>query len=566
MAYDVQEVDAPRLTGMGLKAFTWLVEQRRLGALLRGIMSKQVGLDRLRTDPAAGCAPIRKPWYDRPDDPARPAQTTSAAAQAEVAASLEAPAAMPHPTIADYAAAYRDGSASPVDVARRFLSAVEAEDAASPPLRAFIAVDEADLLRQAEDSAARIAAGEARSILEGVPIAIKDEVDMVPFPTTVGTAFLGKTPATGDATTVARIRASGALLLGKANMHELGLGVTGLNLHHGPPRNPYGPGHCTGGSSSGSAAAVAAGLCPVALGADGGGSIRIPAGLCGVVGLKPTFGRVSEHGAAPLCWSVAHIGPIGQTARDTAALYALMAGIDPADPGTRFQPDPHLEGIDRTDLEGLRFGVYRPWLEHAEPAVVARCYEAIGAMEGLGAEIVDVEIEGLEDLRVAHLVVIASEMAAARIGESRAIRLQMGLDVRLNFALASELSATDYVQALRLRERITAELEGLLDRVHGLLTPATGTPAPPIRPDVLSAGESDLPTLDRIMRFAPGPNLTGHPAISFPIGYDDESGLPIGLQVIGRAWQEPLLLGIAHAMEGAVERRPPVRMAQLLAG
>jgi Asp-tRNA(Asn)/Glu-tRNA(Gln) amidotransferase A subunit family amidase len=181
------------------------------------------------------------------------------------------------------------------------LDAIAASDAANPPLRAYIAVNREDVLQQAAAATKRFSTGAPLSILDGIPVAVKDELDMVPYPTTAGTAFLGRHPASSDATVVARLRAAGALLIGKANMHEIGMGVTGLNPIYGTPRNPYAT-HChTGGSSSGSAAAVAAGLCPLALAADGGGSIRIPAALCGVVGLKPTYGRVSEHGALPPC-------------------------------------------------------------------------------------------------------------------------------------------------------------------------------------------------------------------------------------------------------------------------
>ncbi len=220
------------------------------------------------------------------------------------------------------------------------LTAIEASDATKPPLRTFIASNPDDVLRQAEAATHRIRNGQALSLLDGVPVAVKDEVDMVPCPTTVGTAFLGPRPAKQDSTVVARMRATGAVLLGKTNMHEIGIGVTGLNLHHGTPRNPYNPDHYTGGSSSGSAAAVAAGLCPVAISADGGGSIRIPSSFCGLVGLKPTFGRISEFGAAPLCWSLAHLGAIAATATDAALAYGVLAGPDPQDANSLHQPSP----------------------------------------------------------------------------------------------------------------------------------------------------------------------------------------------------------------------------------
>ncbi len=379
---------------------------------------------------------------------------------------------------------------------------------------------------------------------------------MLPYPTKVGTAFLGQTPAQEDATIVARMRAAGALLIGKANIHEIGMGVTGLNTIHGTPRNPYAPDHYTGGSSSGPAAAVAAGLCPVALGADGGGSIRIPASFCGLVGLKPTFGRLSEHGAAPLCWSVAHVGPLAATVTDAALSYAVMAGPDPKDDVSLLQPAPTLAGWDREDLEGLTLGVYWPWFRHATAEVVTRCEAMLATFEGLGASIREVTIPDLEAARVAHTVIVSSEMAQALSHTYADHHREHGLDVRVNLALARRFTSLDYVQAQRVRTRLLATFGRVLEDVHVILTPSTGLVAPLIPEAAQRGGESDLSTLIEIMRFATPANLTGLPAISFPVGYSD-AALPVGMQAIGRAWQEPTLLRLALAAEKVVTRRAP---------
>jgi Asp-tRNA(Asn)/Glu-tRNA(Gln) amidotransferase A subunit family amidase len=290
-------------------------------------------------------------------------------------------------TTRDYADAYRAGAATPEQVAERVLAAIEDSNARTPPLRAIIACQRDDVMAQARASAQRFRAGAPLSIFDGVPVAVKDELDMVPYGTTVGTRFLGKTPAREDSTVVARMRAAGALLIGKANMHEIGISVTGLNPHHGVARNPYNPAHFTGGSSSGPASAVAAGLCPVAIGADGGGSIRIPSSFCGLVGLKATYGRVSEFGAAPLCWSVAHIGPLAATAHDAALMYAIIAGADPKDSNSQHQPPVTLDGFDQSDLRGLTLGVYTPWFKHASPAMVAGCEKLVKQLEQMGARV-----------------------------------------------------------------------------------------------------------------------------------------------------------------------------------
>lgn len=567
MAYDIQPVKAPRLAGLALRLFTRLTERPLLGHPIRAHLKAQIDLPRLQSVHVHGEVPTDLKLQRRLEDVAStPLEAPNPVRVANEAASFRGgPSAegFQFTTIQDYALAFRQGDVTPLEVAERLLDATRASETSEPPMRLFIDQDAEDILAQARAATERHSRGVPLSGFDGVPVAVKDEVDMTPYCTTVGTTFLGRMPAADDATVVARLRKAGALLIGKANMHELGLGVTGINPHHGAARNPYDPARATGGSSSGSAAAVAAGLCPVAIGADGGGSIRIPAALCGVVGLKPTFGRISEHGAAPLCWSVAHLGPIAATARDAAAAYVLMAGPDPADPQTARQPPVHLQGFERGDLQGVHLGIYRPWFEHADPEVVAACREGVSRLVERGATIVEVEIADLDLVRLAHLVIIATEMVTARIGDGEQARKQYGYDVRLNFALAADISAAEYIQARRLRARLCRQVEGVLDTVDAILTPTTACTAPLIRPEALVSGESNLPLLDKIMRFAPLPNLTGHPAVTFPVGYDSQR-LPVGLQVIGRAWQEALLLTIARMAEGGFSRQAPARHFPLL--
>ena len=235
-------------------------------------------------------------------------------------------------------------------VADRLIDGIRQKDTGDDCLGWFIAWS-ADDIRQAEASAQRFREGRPLSVFDGVPVAVKDELDQVPFPTTGGTSFLGREPARHDSEVVARLRAAGALLIGKTNMHEVGINPIGLNPHHGATRNPWNPARLTGGSSSGSAAVVAAGLSPVAIGADGGGFIWIPAALCGVVGRKATWTRISEHGVLPLCWTAGHdVGPIGATVRDVASAYAVIAGPDPRYALTSGLLPVHLAGIQVQDI------------------------------------------------------------------------------------------------------------------------------------------------------------------------------------------------------------------------
>jgi len=551
VAYDLESAKLPYLAGAPLRLFVALMESP-----LRGLLIPKLFRD-------AGITRLRERQIDEPPTlyPMHFEGTLAQAACCVPEQELPGPPAEPGPgfrfaSVHDYARAYREGRTTPEEVARRVLDAIEASNAADPPLRAITAVDREDVLRQARESAERIRNGRPLSAFDGVPVAVKDELDMVPYPTTVGTGFLGASPAEEDATVVARMRAGGALLIGKANMHEIGIGVTGLNPHHGTVRNPYAPGHFTGGSSSGPAAAVAAGLCPVALGADGGGSIRIPSSFCGLVGLKSTFGRVSEFGAAPLAWSVAHLGPLAATASDAALAYGLIAGPDPRDPISLHQPGPTLAGWDRPDLSGLTLGVYRPWFEHASAEVVSACERLLQELERGGATVREIAIPELEDGRVAHVITIAAEMAQALSWCYAEHCREHGLDVRINLALARAFTARDYIQAQRARTRMIGHFNRALEEVDVIVTPSTGLTAPAIPPAALPDGESDLSTLIEIMRFSTPANLTGLPAISFPAGYDG-AGLPIGMQAIGRAWQEPTLLRLALAAERAVERHAP---------
>jgi len=295
---------------------------------------------------------------------------------------------------------------------------------------------------------------------------------------------------------------------------------------------------------------------PVAIGADGGGSIRIPASFCGLVGLKATFGRISEHGAYPLDWSVAHIGVLAGSAADTAATYAVIVGPDPSDPTSLHQPLPALKGWDDLNLRGLKLGVYRDWFRHADAEVVAACEAMLGEYERMGCQIVEIVIPDLEANRVAHSVTITSEMAQAMQATYDEHHKEHGLDVRVILALARQFTATDYLTAQRIRTRMIRHFNNALKRVDIILTPAAGIVAPEIRKGALPDGESDLTITIEIMRFTTVANMTGLPAISFPVGYT-RKGLPIGLQVIGRAWDEVNLLRMALAAEQVVEHRAP---------
>jgi Asp-tRNA(Asn)/Glu-tRNA(Gln) amidotransferase A subunit family amidase len=557
--YDLRTIELQCLSGGKLRMLVSLLDSP-LRHLVMPRLLREAGITRLRSQ-----------GFDEPPThvPLHPGGTLES--QAMSVPQDEWPEAAPNPetgfrfaTVHDYASAYREGITSPDEVAARVWDAIVASNAANPPLRAVTEMNRDDLLRQAEAATKRIRSGHALGVFDGVPVGVKDEVDMIGYRTTAGTAFLGRQPATTDSTVVARMRAAGALLIGKTNMHEIGIGVTGLNPHHGTPRNPYAPERHTGGSSSGSAAAVAAGLCPMAIAADGGGSIRIPAALCGVVGLKPTYGRISEHGAVPLCWSVAHIGPIGATVTDTALGYAAMAGPDPNDPATWHQPRPSLTGWNKDDLQGVTLGVFWPWFRDADGEVAAICEAMLGRLREQGAKVREIIIPDLEAARVAHAITICTEMAQAMSATHTRHHRKHGNDVRINLRIARALTALDYIHAQRVRTRVIGNFRRVFGEVDAIMTPATATTAPMIPGKSLAAGVSDLNMATKLMRFATPANLAGLPAISFPAGYTATDGLPVGMQAIGRAWEESLLLRIARSGEACLGRLRPVRCFESL--
>ena len=559
MGYKPKELSAPRAAGATLRAAVALVENPLTAGALAHRLLRDTGIAAMRDvtvdEPPAMVHPLFETSTRAHEEllPIAPEKVLDAAGAGEWNAGFT--------SIADIDRAYRDGKTTPVEVAERVLAAC---DRARSDRRAFfIAQDREDVMAQARASAERRRENRSIGPLDGVPVAVKDELDQRGYPTTVGTRFLGKSPAREDATVVARLRAAGAVLVGKTNMHEIGLGVTGVNPHHGAVHNPYDPTRVTGGSSSGSAAVVAAGIVPLAVGADGGGSVRVPAALCGVPGLKATFGRISEHGAAPLCWSVAHVGPIGATVRDVAIGYGVMCGTDSHDANTFWQRPPSIDGIGNGDLRDVKIGVYRPWFEHASHDVVVACRRSLDALRDAGARIVEIEIPDLDLVRVAHLVTIVAEMATSHLQHYAAHRAEYGHDTRLNLAIARHLQGYDVIQASRIRTRIWRHFASALERVDVIATPTSARTAPPIAEDSRATGESNLTMTDQIMRFAPVGNLTGLPALTVPVGYDP-GGMPIGLQLMGRAWQEAQLLRIGIAMEARVERKLPRVHEQLL--
>ena len=572
--YNLKSISIPRTSGRTLKILVRLLRTPGIRLLLIPLLLKQAGLTSLRKSKVKDF-PVMEPIHPVES------KITSAAAKKSIKEFIDstqnkrqtptdektgsaAKKSLFQPeTAADFHRAYLEEKTTPVDVAMRLLDIVRSIEESAVPLRPFIAWEERELMQQARASTERYERGESLGILDGVPISVKDELDMQPFPTMVGTKFYNTQPPAEDATTVSRLRSAGALMVGKTNMHEIGIGVTGLNVPYGTTRNPHHLDHYPGGSSSGSAAAVAAGLSPIALGLDGGGSIRIPASLCGVVGLKTTWGRISSAGSAPLSWSVSTVGPITSTADDAALAYSFLAGADPRQLRTQNQPPVDLQDFNNANLAGVKLGVFSPWFKHASTDIVQNCERMLEAFKAQGASIEEIEIPELNEARIAQIVTILTEMLTSLQPHFKTFRQPFGLDALLNLTLAKEFSGGDYVKAQRIRAELIRNLTQIYQQVDAIVTPTTACTAPPILPDALINGESDLSTLTELMRYAPQANIGGFPAISFPVGYDAK-GLPVGMQLMGRPWEESFLLRMAKTSEPFFTRHPPMMRFSLL--
>lgn len=549
-SYDLKSLKLPKLYGRTLSLFTNLVSSPVTRPLIIGSLLENGGIPKLRKmlfDEEPTFFPLNIPEEHASDHMEMPdaALSGNRISREQIAYNL----------VRDYALAYREGKITPLDVAELVIQSIEKSSKTSPALNAFSSSDAEDIRKQAGISTELLKNGKPRSFLEGVPVAIKDEIDQVPYPTTVGTKFLGANPPLKDSFVVARLRAAGALLVGKTNMHEIGIATNGENIHHGRIANPYDLQRDPGGSSSGSSAAVAGGIVPVAIGADGGGSIRVPASLCGVVGLKPTFGRISEAGAAPLCWSVAHLGPLGVSVEDVAMVYQIIAGPDPLESLSQQQPPVSIDGWNTPNLNGLRLGIYKEWFSHASPEIVSYNEKMIAEFENAGAILVDVTIPDLDAMRIAHVITILSEMASSMKNHPNNWK-DFAPATRLTLELGNEMSSRDYIQAQRMRTRGIQNFSKVFEEVDVILTPTTALTGPVVPPAALAKGWSDLSSDTEMMRFVFPGNLLGLPAISFPVGYDQD-GMPIGMQAIGNYWSEALLLRVAYNAELKFTRSLP---------
>ncbi len=455
-------------------------------------------------------------------------------------------------SLTEAAALVRKKAVSPVELTRACLARIEELD---PALNAFITVTAEAAREQARAAEREIARGRRRGPLHGIPIALKDLIDTAGVRTTAASAVFRERVPTEDAEVVKRLKAAGAVLVGKLNLHEFAYGGSGVISHYGAARNPWNPAHITGGSSSGSAVAVAAGMCYAALGTDTAGSIRLPAACCGIVGLKPSYGRVSARGVIPLAWSYDHVGPMTRSVADAAAVLEAIAGYDPEDAGSQPLPAADYTAALRKKPSPLRLGVAREFFfAGLDPEVASAVEKALRVLAGLVKDVREVSVPVDADRTVMtaeawayHAPLVAEHAQLYHPETLRRIRT------------GSDVTAVAYLEKRRELERLRRQAGRIFSDVELVVTPTT--PVLPPSFEELEKNPQELrPREMQMLRNTRPFNVLGLPTISLPCGFT-AAGLPVGLEITGPAGGEAAVLSLAHAYECAAgwrERHPSV--------
>ena len=456
----------------------------------------------------------------------------------------------PLPTLAEAGRKIAAGDLSPVTLTEAALARAEA---LQPRLDAFIEITAERALAAARRAEQEIAGGRRRGPLHGIPYGLKDIYDAAGLRTTAHSRLLLDNIATTDAETTARLEAAGMILIGKLATHEFATGGPAFDLPFPPARNPWNTAHFTGGSSSGSGAAVAAGIVSLAMGSDTGGSIRLPAAYCGTVGLKPTYGRVSRRGVAPLCYSLDTTGPLTWTVEDAALALQVLAGYDPRDPGSADVPVPDYTAALRGGVKGLRVGYCRAFNADGEVGAeqAAALDQAVQTLAKLGAEVGEVKLPPNAQFQACARTISHSESFAIHAKDLQERPEFYARVTRERLMLGAFISARQYVNAQRLRRILTRKVDALFESCDVLLSAVIPGPAPVLE-------ETDDGPWRRQQPLASVFNVTGHPCMAQPCGFA-ANGLPLSAQFIGRHFDEATVLRVGHAYEqeaGWIRKRP----------
>ena len=447
---------------------------------------------------------------------------------------------------------------SPVEVTQAHLARI---DALEPILNSFITVTGEEAMAAARQAEQEIQQGNYRGPLHGVPLGLKDLFRTQGIRTTSGSKIFHDTFPSEDCTIAARFQEAGTILLGKLNMHQFAYGPTGENPDYGDMHNPWNPELITGGSSGGSGSAAAAGQCTLTMGSDTGGSIRIPAALCGIVGLKPTYGRLSRHGLTPLSWCMDHPGPLVRSVEDAALVMNALSGYDAKDPASARVSVPDFTTALTGEIKGLRIGVPREYFQvPRDPQVEHATRRAIELLGELGATVTEVSMPLFHTSAAISTTILMAEAAALH----RDLVLSRGAEyyppIRLRLEAGLFFSAADYVQAHRARALFNHQSRELFQQVDILAGPMEPVTAPKIGATKVQVGKITQGAIPTLTQYSRPFNLNGYPAISVPCGFSQDN-LPMGLQLAGRPFEEETVLRVAHAYEQATEwyrRRPPI--------
>ncbi len=445
---------------------------------------------------------------------------------------------------------------SPVEIVEAHLARI---DATEPVLNSFITLLPEEARAAARRAETEIQAGNYRGPLHGIPVGLKDLFNTAGVRTTSGSRIFDNFIPNEDCTVAARFLRAGAVLLGKLNMHPFAYGPTGENSDYGHMHNPWDPELVAGGSSGGSGSAAAAGQCAITMGSDTGGSIRIPAALCGIVGFKPTYGLVSRYGLTPLSWSLDHPGPMTRTVEDAALTMNVIAGHDPRDVASAQVETPDFTTALSGGVRGLRIGVPKEYFEAPlDPEVGQAVRDAIDVLANLGAAITEVSFPMFPDSNAISTAILMAEAAACHRDLLSTDGDKMYPPVRLRLEAGLFISAADYLRAQQARSLFDREVRRLLEQVDLLAGPTEPVTAPKLLATQVQAGEHAMGIVPALTQYTRAYNITGSPAVSVPCGFSG-SGLPIALQLAGRPFDDVTVLRAAHAYEQATDwrqRRP----------
>ncbi len=426
-------------------------------------------------------------------------------------------------------------------------------------INSFITVVEEDAIRQAEVLERELKNNIYRSSLHGIPLSVKDIIQIRGVKCTAGSKILSNNVAEYDAAVVEKLREAGAIIVGTNNLHEFASGVTSVNPHFGAVRNPWDLERIAGGSSGGSAASVSACMVWASLGTDTSGSIRIPAALCGVVGLKPSYGRVSKHGVIPLSWSLDHVGPITRSVEDAAIVLKAIAGYDQRDDASVFADLPDYPASLEKNLKGYKLCVLRNlYLDNLHRSVARAFSRVIDVLGGLGVECVELDFRYADRVRWCWAPIRLGEAAAFHDEWLRERASDYGEDVRRMLERGRSMSLVDYVKAQRLRIEIREELLRILDKHHAIISPTTAIPAPKIGETEVKLDGETTDIYTALTNLTILYNITGVPAITIPAGLSGDN-LPVAVQLAGRPFDEQTVLQLAYGLEKSLnlEMMPP---------